>query len=185
MKACSTAESQRPGRGGLLASSGLPRANEVAPDRLRDSASTVAASARTAPVDAKVMPAERPSSPSPLVIIEMSNAPTAACARRPRPPKRLTPPTSGGNARQHDVSAGRGLDGPYLACREETRDHGEAGTEDECRDAQPSDIDPARLAASGLPPTAYMCRPNRVRSSMTVPTQRIGAQWARRSARPG
>jgi len=55
-----------------------PRANDVDPERRLDSASTVAARARTAPVIAKVMPAERPRSPSPFVIIEMSNAPTAA-----------------------------------------------------------------------------------------------------------
>jgi hypothetical protein len=54
------------------------RANEVAPARRRDSASTVAAKARTAPVIANVMPAERPRSPSPFVIIEISKAPTAA-----------------------------------------------------------------------------------------------------------
>jgi len=55
-----------------------PRANDVDPERRLDSASTVAARARTAPVIANVMPAERPRSPSPFVIIEMSNAPTAA-----------------------------------------------------------------------------------------------------------
>jgi hypothetical protein len=54
------------------------RANEVAPARRRDSASTVAAKARTAPVIASVMPAERPRRPSPFVIIEISKAPTAA-----------------------------------------------------------------------------------------------------------
>ena len=50
-------------------------------------------------------------------------------------------------------------------------DAGDAGgdrAEDEAEGADAATLTPARRAASGLPPTAYMWRPNCVRSSRSV-----------------
>ena len=125
------------------------------PDRSRESASTVAARISTPPVTIRLKPAGRLSRPRPFVITAITRAPIAAFMSRPRPPKRLTPPTTAAATPLSTMSR------PTVASTEPTREtlNSMAAT---ARDEQITNahhliqrtFTPERRAASALPPIA-------------------------------
>ena len=73
------------------------------------------------------MPAEYPSRPSPLVIIEMSSAPTAACDEPTAAAEEADAADDrGADAGEDDVPAQGGLDDAHLAGGEQSREHGQS-----------------------------------------------------------
>ena len=123
--------------------------------RRRRTVSSVTAKSRMPPVVMKIMPWVRLSVLRPLAIVAITSAPKSASLTSPRPPKRLVPPITAARSRRSAASRRR----VQVDAVQPRREHDAAEPRHRARDHEDDDsdardVDPARRAASALPPTA-------------------------------